>query len=384
MSNKSVKDRKNIIDLVKAIKSRDCVEDDKNKFYGMIKFQMDSTSDFYHEDYHDEKRKENSKYRLDQVRQKSIGSSKYKEKYQSIQSIGIDEEVVSVKSFDPHTHFEADTLDGNSRVVISEDVEEANKDSDKIDVPHFIIIDKELGDIVRRKKKFFQNKMNDHLPHSGSEPEEIKDYIREEIVTASNPDTKSFKSALIHEVYEMVENSRTESTVKKWVSEIYNEREQQSAGIVCWKPKAKRHRLVRKLLEQSSIPDIKDNWKNDTGLEHQKYIIHSKTTNGSNIEKDLGSLIVNKEYGNETKPAIIVFFTIARSRKKVHEAQVQAFNKLEAVQGKYDFYAHTFALGQIKGHDNGMLLTKTDVVNSLEELEEENNKVINLNVATNK
>ena len=379
MSTKQIKDRKIIMNLVKAIKSRDCVDDPNNQFYGMIDYHLDSTSDFYHEAYHDKERKEDSKYCLDQVRKKSIGSNNYKQKYQSIQSIGIDEEVVSVKNFDPHSHFEADTLDGNSRVIISEDVEAADTDGNtKVDVPHFIITDKKLGDIVRRKKKFFQNKMNDHLPHSGSEPEEIKEYIRDEIAAASNPEAKPFKTALIDEVYDMTRNSTTRSTVKSWVTQIYNERKQQDAGIICWKPQAKRWRLVRKLLEQSGIPDIKDNWNEDTGLEHKVYIVHSKATSGGNIEKDLGTIIVNKEYNNETKPAIYVFFTTARSKESLYDAQLKAFKKLEAVEKKYNFYDHVYAIGQVKGDDSGTLLTKADVENNIKKLKEENSKVIDL------
>ena len=379
MSTKQIKDRKIIMNLVKAIKNRDCVDDPNNQFYGMIDYRLDSTSDFYHEAYHDKERKEDSKYRLDQVRKKSIGSNNYKQKYQSIQSIGIDEEVVSVKNFDPHSHSEADTLDGNSRVIISEDVEAADTDGNtKIDVPHFIITNKKLGDIVRRKKKFFQNKMNDHLPHSGSEPEEIKEYIRDEIAAASNPEAKPFKTALIDEVYDMTHNSTTRSTVKSWVTQIYNERKQQDAGIVCWKPQAKRWRLVRKLLEQSGVPDIKDNWNEDTGLEHKVYIVHSKATSGGNIEKDLGTVIVNKEYNSETKPAIYVFFTTARSKESLYDAQLKAFKKLEAVEKKYNFYDHVYAIGQVKGDDSGTLLTKADVENNIKKLKEENSKVIDL------
>jgi|7_EtaG_2_1085326.scaffolds.fasta_scaffold30665_2 hypothetical protein len=379
MSTKQIKDRKIIMNLVKAIKSRECVDDPNNQFYGEIDYHLDSTSDFYHESYHDEARKEDSKYRLDQVRKKSIGSNNYKQKYQSIQSIGIDEEVVSVKNFDPHSHFEADTLDGNSRIIISEDVEAADTDGNtKVDVPHFIITNKKLGDIVRRKKKFFQNKMNDHLPHSGSEPEEIKEYIREEIAAASNPEAKPFKTALIDEVHEMVCNSKTRSTVSGWVTEIYNERKQQNAGIVCWKPQAKRWRLVRKLLEQSRIPDIKNNWCETTGLEHSVYTIHSKSTIGGNIEKDLGTIIVNKEYHNETKPAINIFFTTARSKESLYDAQLKAFKKLEAVEKKYNFYDYTFTIGQVKGQTSGTLLTKADVENNIKKLEEENSKVVEL------
>lgn len=379
MSTKQIKDRKIIMNLVKAIKSRDCVDDPSNQFYGAIDYHLDSTSDFYHEAYHDKDRKEDSKYRLDQVRKKSIGSNNYKQKYQSIQSIGIDEEVVSVKNFDPHSHFEADTLDGNSRVIISEDVEAADTDGNtKVDVPHFIITDKKLGDTVRRKKKFFQNKMNDHLPHSGSEPEEIKEYIREEIAAASNPEAKPFKTALIDEVHDMTRNSTARRTVKSWVTQIYNERKQQDAGIVCWKPQAKRWRLVRKLLEQSGVPNIKDNWSDDTGLEHKVYIVHSKATSGGNIEKDLGTIIVNKEYNNETKPAIYVFFTTARSKESLYDAQLKAFKKLEAVEKKYNFYDHVFTIGQVKGDDSGTLLTKADVENNIKKLKEENSKVIDL------
>ena len=385
MSTKQIKDRKIIMNLVKAIKNRDCVDDPNNQFYGMIDYRLDSTSDFYHESYHDEVRKEDSKYRLDQVRKKSIGSNNYTQKYQSIQSIGIDEEVVSVKNFDPHSHFEADTLDGNSRVIISEDVEAADTDGNtKVDVPHFIITDKKLGDIVRRKKKFFQNKMNDHLPHSGSEPEEIKEYIRDEIAAASNPEAKPFKTALIDEVYDMTRNSTTRSTVKSWVTQIYNERKQQDAGIICWKPQAKRWRLVRKLLEQSGIPDIKDNWNEDTGLEHKVYIVHSKATSGGNIEKDLGTIIVNKEYNSETKPAIYVFFTTARSKESLYDAQLKAFKKLEAVEKKYNFYDYVYAIGQVKGDDSGTLLTKADVENNIKKLEEENSKVVQLRAVNTK
>ncbi len=379
-TRKKIQERKTIMHLVQSIKNRDCVEDEKNQFYGKIIFQIDKTEDFYHEAYHDTDRRLSAKFELRQVRKKSIGSTNYTQKYQSIQSIGIDEEVVSLKDFNPHSTYEAQTVDGNSRIIISEDVE-ASDDDTKIDVPHFIIVDKALVELVGRKRTFFQNKMNDHLPHSGSDPEEIKEYIREEIATAANQSSKAFKTALIDEVYDMVRNSRTRSTVSGWVTEIYNERKQQSAGIVCWKVQAKRWAMVRKLLEQSDIPDIVDNWSSDKGLEHNKYIIHSKSTSGSNIEKDLGTIIVNKEYGTESKKAICVFFTAARSVSKLYEAQLTAFKKLGAVEKKYNFYDHAFALGQIKGVNSGKLLTKSDVEKAKKALDEEASKVVQINAA---
>tara|TARA_Y100000310_G_C20560704_1_gene752909 strand:- start:46 stop:1176 length:1131 start_codon:yes stop_codon:yes gene_type:complete len=367
MSTTKLKERKIIIDLIKSIKSRACVEDPNNQFYGKVTYEVSKTNDFYHADYHDAQRKKSAKFECDQVRTKSVGSTGYAKKYQSIMSIGIDDEVVSIQNFSGHTDFQATTLDGNSRIIISEDVEE--KTEEEIDVIHFIITDKKLVQLISRKKKFFQNKLNDHLPHSNSDPEEIKQYIRDEIASNSNPDAKSFKSALIDEVYEMVSNSRTRSTVSGWVTQIYKEQARAAAGIICWEVQNRRHLKVRDLLESAGIPDIKGNWESDAGLAHKKYIIHSKSTTGSNIEKDLGTIMVKREHEAETRKAICVFFTVAANEKSVNEAQLKTFKKLEAVEKKYNFYDYTYALGQIKNSDAGTLLTKSHVLQAKKKLE---------------
>jgi len=357
MANKTRLDEQaQIVKLVRALKDRTCVTDKDNEFHGKIDETIDKIEDFYHDDYHDDERKKSAKYKLDQVRIKSIGSSQ--QKYQSIKSRGIAEEVITLKNFSPHSLFSGTTVDGNSRIIIGDGVQ--NDTGEEIDVPHFIINDKSLCHLVFRMKKFFQNKMNDHLPHSESDPEEIKEYIREQIRAEPEPESKAFKTFLIDEVYEMTKNTRTRSTVKNWVTRVYKEQEQQEAGIICWSPRDKRYDVVRRALEHSSIPNIANNWVDDNSLDHNHYIIYAKSTSGGNIEKDLGTRIVAREYNKVKKKAICVFYTDAATEEKVATAQVEAFAKLNSVQVTYPFYDYTYALGQVKHKDSGKLLTEDD------------------------
>jgi hypothetical protein len=377
MSKTRIKEQNLLLRLVSELKNRTVVTDVKSEFYGKVDFRVDTTSDFYHETYHDAERKETSKYQLDQVRIKSIGGKTYEKRFQSIKSRGIAEEVVSLKDFNPHSLFEATTADGNGRVITGEAVTSASGDA--VDVPHFIITDKDLCNLIRRRKKFFQNKMNDRLPGDESDPEDIKDYIRGEIQLEADPDTKTFKTSLIDEVYEMTKNSRTRSTIKNWVTQVYKERDQNEAGITCWKPQDKRYAVTRRALENSDVPEIAGNWENDVDLTHKKYVIYAKSTNKGNLEKDLGTRMVAKEHNKDSKKAICVFYTEATTQKKVAAAQVETFSKLNNVQSAYNFYDHIFALGQIKGLDSGCLLTFGDSQKAKESLE--NISELNANAA---
>ena len=355
MSKVQQNERKEILRLIAALKERTVVTDPKSEFKNKVSYETAKLSDFYHEDYHNDERKDNSKYHLDQVRVKSIGGTAYTRRYASIRSVGIMEEVVSLKNFSSHDNRLADTVDGNSRIIVGEAVEFDTQET--LEVPHFIIEDQELVELVRRKKKFFQNKMNDVLPNDVSDKEDVLEYIRQEVSLASAPDQKHFKEELIDEVHEMTKLARARSTIKGWVTEGYKERKQNNSGITCWKPRDKRYAAVRKALEASNIPDIAGKWNNDDDLDHQKYRIYSKSTNKGNLEKDLGTQVVAAAHKSDPRPAICIFYTEASTVKKVAEAQIEAFSKLASVQGVYSFYKYSYALGQIKGQDSGDLVT---------------------------
>ena len=99
MSKTRIKEQNLLLRLVSELKNRTVVTDVKSEFYGKVDFRVDTTSDFYHETYHDAERKETSKYQLDQVRIKSRGRGRrapfYNYRQRSMQSYPPAKEVFS-------------------------------------------------------------------------------------------------------------------------------------------------------------------------------------------------------------------------------------------------------------------------------------------------
>jgi len=358
------KDRETLIELACSIQSREIITDKQNRFYGKAVEETNSISDFYHPDLSShEALKETAKYFLDQVRVSEVGCDKYPKKYQSILSVGIVSDAVAIKNFED-SPYEADIIDGITRIVLGGEVEANNPNISTIDVPTILITDPSLIKLIRRKKKFFQNLLNDHLPCDSASKATIMMYIKEQINKAPDPDTKGFKEDLLDDVYTMVQNNRAKKTVEDWIAEAYRDIERNNNGIQSFRVQSDRHTRIRRALEKSSIPGIKNNWKKDEGLAHKKYKIYSVRCDQGNIEKSAGTESVRKGEGTCQRKSILIHHSTATTSKKIRESQQKVMNKIDYINAQNvngELFDYVFALGQIKSVDSGQLLTRDEI-----------------------
>jgi hypothetical protein len=365
MSNKQQKkDRETLVELACSIQNRAIITDKQNRFYGKAVEETNSISDFYHPDLSShEEVKESAKYFLDQVRVSEVGCGKYPKKYQSILSVGIQEDVVAIKNLDD-SPYEGDTIDGVTRIVLGGEIERKNPNTSTVDVPTILIIDLSLIKLIRRKKKFFQNLLNDHLPCDSASKPTIMSYIKEQINKSADPNTESFKEDLLDDVYTMVQNNRNQDTVKDWIAEAYRDIERNNNGIQSFRVQSDRHTRIRQALEKSPLPGIANNWKKDEGLAHKKYKIYSVRCDQGNIEKSSGTESVRKGEGTDTRKSILIHHSTATTSKKIRESQQKVTNKIDHIDTQNvngQLFDYVFALGQIKSVDAGKLLTRDDI-----------------------
>ena len=358
------KDRRTLIELACAIQSREIITDTQNRFYGKASEETNPISDFYHPDLDSHVKLEGTaRYRLDQVRIQEVGSKNYPQLYQSILSVGIKNDVIVLKSFD-ESPYEGDAIDGCTRTVLGGEAERSNPNTSSIDVPTILITDSTLVRLIRRKKKFFQNLLNDHLPCASASKATIMLYIKEQINKEPKPDTEEFRADLLDDVYEMVQNNRKRDTVKDWISEAYAGIQANQNGIKSWRVQSDRHSMIRRKLEQSKIPNIRNGWGNEHGLAHAHYKIYSVRCDQGNIEKSAGTESVRKGESTDPRTSILIVHTTATTPLKITESQQKVFNKLghidaQHINGKQ--FDYVFMLGQVKTVNAGDLLTKEDV-----------------------
>jgi hypothetical protein len=358
------KDRATLIELACAIQSREIITDTQNRFHGKASEETNPISDFYHPDLAShEKLADTARYRLDQVRIQEVGSEKYPQLYQSILSVGIKNDVIVLKNFD-ESPYEGDAIDGCTRTVLAGEAERGNPNTSSIDVPTIFITDRTLVKLIRRKKKFFQNLLNDHLPCDSASKADTMLYIKEQISREPEPETEEFRADLQDDVYEMVQNNRKPATVKDWISEAYADIEANQNGIQSWRVQSDRHQTIRRQLELSKIRNIRDGWKSDHGLAHKNYKIYSVRCDQGNIEKSAGTEQVRKGEGTDTRPSILIVHTTATKPTKILESQQKVFNKVSFMDAQHitgQQFDYVFMLGQVKLVNVGDLLTQDDV-----------------------
>jgi len=360
-----------LFDLIEACRSGEAFTNTKNKFYGKVEERIMDTSDFYHPEL-DSKPSDlfdSATWFLDQVRVGEISENNYKKKYESIKSRGILESGWAVLDNEPNSKWTGRVLDSVTRIVLARTLEANGHVQSSIPVPLFIVTDAALIRLIMKNKKSFQTMANDHPPADASSANDIKKLIRDLIADEPAPakqHSKSFKTRLATHVYRMVHTNNTRTTIRKYVSEVYNTIEQSTNGVKGYlEPKA-RANFVRKALEAG-----KGTFKIDASkwaatrkeYTHEDYKIYQGAPTRGSLNKDFGREVERKAEGEDTRPSVYVFRTDAKTPTKVRDAQVAVFdkiNKQHAWLGK-TIFDKVYALGQITNVDAGKLLSETDV-----------------------
>jgi len=364
------KTEQTMFDLIEACRTGEAFNNITNNFYGKVEERIMKTSDFYHPGVDQDKPalRNSATFYLDQVRVGEISANKYSPKYESIRSKGITTAGWAILDQDPNSTWEGKVLDGCTRIILARTCEEKKHVDSTIPVTLNVITDPLLIRTIQKNCTSFQLLANDHPPADASSADDIKKFIRGLIndePAAAHTHTRKRKQKIIDHVYRMTSHTVTESTIKKYVTEVYNSIEKHTNGVKEYREPQSRAEVVRKALERGkgAVKVKPSGWTpGKQQYVHEDWKIYQGSPGRGSFDKDFGREVARKAAG-ATEPSVYVFRTDAKTPQTVQTSQQAVFDKINKNHSYLGvtIFDHVFALGQETGVNEGALLTESDV-----------------------